>query len=168
MNKKKIKITLRQWETEDMKTIAHLDAIDQLTAQDAMIAPVFLKEDDNVDTILKKLRHEDIYTCIVIDQKKKFIWEISWETIIRLFLQQISKEPMIKHLTRGYKKSFLYKTAKELCNKHTYVVTLDTNINIVITYIYKKGFTYIPVINEHKEVVGVVTSSSLINLLRHY
>jgi len=76
MNKKtqkKIRTTLRQRETEDMKTIAHLGAIDQLTAQDAMIAPVFLKESDDVDTILKKLRHEDIYTCIVIDQKKKFI-----------------------------------------------------------------------------------------------
>ncbi len=76
MNKKtqkNIRTTLRQRETEDMKTIAHLGAIDQLTAQDAMIAPVFLKESDDVDTILKKLRHEDIHTCIVIDNKKSFV-----------------------------------------------------------------------------------------------
>lgn len=168
MNQKNIRTTLRQWETEDMKTIAHLGAIDQLTAKDAMIAPVFLKESDNVDTILKKLRHEHIYTCIVVNQKKRFVWEISWETIISLFLQQLHKEPMIKYLTRGYKKWFLYKTAKELCHKHKSIVHLDTNINTVIKYIYTEWFTYIPVVNEQKEVVGVVTASSLINLLRHY
>ena len=111
MNEKKIKITLRQRETEDMKTIAYLGAIDQLTAKDAMISPVFLQEKDDSTTILKKLRHEDISACIVVNKENTFIGEISVEDIIKLFVEQLNTEPMIKYLTRGYKKGFLYKNA---------------------------------------------------------
>jgi hypothetical protein len=50
-----------------------MQLIDKLTAQDAMIAPVFLQEDDDINTILKKLKHEDIYTCIVINKERKFV-----------------------------------------------------------------------------------------------
>lgn len=111
MNETKIRTHLRQWETEDMKSIAQLGAIDQLTAKNAMIAPVFLQETDDISTILKKLRHEDISACIVINNRNAFVGEISVEDIIKLFVQQLNTEPMIKYLTRGYKKGFLYKNA---------------------------------------------------------
>lgn len=111
MQQKKIRTTLRQRETEDMKTIAHVGAIDQLTAKDAMIRPVLLKETDDVATILKKLRHEEVSACIVINKHNVFVGEISVEDIIKLFVQQLHTEPMIKYLTRGYKKGFLYKDA---------------------------------------------------------
>lgn len=168
MNEKKIKITLGQRETEDMKTIAYLGAIDQLTAKDAMISPVFLQEKDDATTILKKLRHEDISACIVVNKGNTFVGEISVEDVIALFVKQIHIEPMIKYLTRGYKKWFLYKNAWELCNRHKYIVYEDTNINTVIKYIYNPKFIYIPVLDKQKKVVGVVTPSSLINLLRNY
>jgi predicted transcriptional regulator len=168
MNETKIRTHLRQWETEDMKSIAQLGAIDQLTAKNAMIAPVFLQETDDISTILKKLRHEDISACIVINNRNAFVGEISVEDIIKLFVQQLNTEPMIKYLTRGYKKGFLYKNAWELCNRHRCTVYEDTNINTVIRAIYTPKSLYVPVLNKQKQVMGVITPNSLINLLRHH
>ncbi len=164
----KIKKHLHERVTEDIKSISHLDGIDHLTAKDAMIHPVFLQKHDTTQTILKKLRQEDISACIVVTTEKKFIWEVSVEDIIKLFVQQINTEPMIKYLTRGYKKWFLYKNAGELCNKHTYIVHEDTNINTVIKHIYNPLFMYIPVVNKKKQVIGVITPNSLINLLKDH
>lgn len=50
-----------------------MQLVDKLTAKDAMIKPVFLQQDDNIDTILQKLKNEETYTCIVINSKKEFI-----------------------------------------------------------------------------------------------
>ena len=61
----------------------------------------------------------------------------------------------------------MYKSAKKLINKHKSTVKLNDPINKVIKLIYKEGFNYIPVLNDDKKVVGVVTPSSLINLLRN-
>jgi CBS-domain-containing membrane protein len=47
-------------------------------------------------------------------------------------------------------------------------VNIDTQINKVIALIYKEGFNYTPVLDKNKKVVGVVTPSSLINLLQNY
>lgn len=73
MKKKNIIRTLRHRKTEDIKTIASLNAINTLTAKDAMIAPVFLYEHDDITTILKKLKHEDIHACIVVTKNKTFV-----------------------------------------------------------------------------------------------
>lgn len=164
----KIKSQLEERMIEDIKSIALTEAIDQLTAKDAMIHPVFLQKEDNIHTILKKLKDEDTQTCIVVDKKNHFIWEISVEYIIKVFLNQVDKEPMIKYLNRWYKKSLLYKTAEEICNKHNHTVNLDTNINKVIKHIYQEWFNYIPVLDKEKKVIWVVTPSSLINLLKDY
>lgn len=165
---KKIKSQLKERMTEDIKSIALTDAIDQLTAKDAMVNPIFLQKDDNINQILKKLKKEDIQACIVTNKNKEFIWEISVEDIIKVFLHQVNKEPMIKYLNRWYKKWLLYKTAEEICNKHNYTVNKDTNINKVIRHIYKEWFNYIPVLDNENRVVWIVTPSSIINLLKDY
>ena len=68
------------------------------------------------------------------------------EDVIKLFLHQVRYEPLTKILNIGYKREFLYKTAKELINKHKSMVNLDTPINKVIESVYKEGFHYIPVL----------------------
>ncbi|MFH1276217.1 MAG: CBS domain-containing protein [Candidatus Woesearchaeota archaeon] len=157
-NKKLREEAIIAYETEDIK---------KLTAKDAMIKPVLLYPDDDTNTIIKKLKREDTNVCIVVTENKKFVGEISDEDLIKLFLRQVRYEPLAKRLNIGYKREFLYKKAKELINKHKSTVVLDTPINKVIELIYKEGFHYIPVLDKNKKVIGVVTPSSLIDLLQN-
>ena len=142
--------------------------IKKLCAKDAMIKPVILYPEDNMQKILKKLKKEHINACIVVTKKKKFLGEISNNDIIKLFLQQVEYEPLVKILNRGYRREFLYHTAKEMINKHKSVVKTDTPINNIIKLMWKEEFEYIPVLNKKDQVVGVITPSSIINLLKDY
>lgn len=150
---------------ENAITISETENIRKLTAKDAMIKPVFVYQDDDADKIIKKLKREDTNVCIVVTKDKRFVGEISNEDLIKLFLHQVKYEPLTKILNVGYKREFLYKKAKELINKHKSTVKPDTPINKVIELVYKEGFQYTPVLDKNKKVIGVVTPSSILNLL---
>ncbi len=152
---------------EEATIISESENIRKLTAKDAMIKPVFIYPDDDADRIMKKLKKEDTNVCIVITLDKRFIGEISNEDLIKLFLHQVKNEPVTKILNIGYRREFLYKKAKELINKHKSTVNCDTPINKVIELVYQEGFHYIPVLDKNKKVIGVVTPSSILNLLEH-
>ncbi|MFH1510993.1 MAG: CBS domain-containing protein [Candidatus Woesearchaeota archaeon] len=141
--------------------------IELLRAKDAMIKPAFVHADDSTDKIISKLKKEHINVCIVVEKDKTFVGEISVEDLIKLFLHQVKFEPVTKILNRGYRREIIYKSARQLVNKHKAAVNLDTPINQVIELIYKEGFRYIPVLDKDK-VVGVVTPSSVLNLLKDY
>jgi CBS domain-containing protein len=134
--------------------------------KDVMIQPVLLHPDDDADTIMKKLKKEDTNVCIVVTKENKFIGEIGVEDLIKFFLHQVKYEPLAQTLNVGYKREFLYKSAKDLINKHKSTVKIDDSINKVIELIYKEGFNYIPVLDKNKKVLGVVTPSSLISFLQ--
>lgn len=140
----------------------------KLCAKDAMIKPVLLFSDDKADKILRKLKKEHINACIVVSKEKKFLGVLSDNDIIKLFLQQVNYEPLVKILNHGYRREFLYKNAKEMINTHRSCVKKSTHINEVIELFYKEGFEYLPVLDDDDKVVGVVTPSSLINLLKDY
>lgn len=142
--------------------------INNLCAKDAMIKPVLLYAEDKIDKILKKLKKEHINACIVVSKEKKFIGEISDNDIIKLFLQQVEYEPLVKILNHGYRREFLYKSAKDMINTHKTCVKKLTPINEVIKLLFKEDFEYIPVLDNNDKVVGVVTPSSLIQLLKDY
>lgn len=142
--------------------------IKKLTAKDAMIKPVFVYDDDTVATIIKKLKREDTNVCIVITKDKKFVGEIGDEDLIKLFLRQVRYEPLTKILDIGYKREFQHKKAQQLINKHKSTAYLGTPINKVIELVYKEGFRYIPILDKQDKVVGVVTPSSILDLLEDY
>ena len=164
----KSKNSLNKLRKEQVIIFSETEDIRNLTAKDAMIKPVFVYQDGDTDKIIKKLKREDTNVCIVITKDKRFVGEISDEDIIKLFLHQVKYEPLTKILNVGYKREFLYKKAKELINKHKSTVNIDTPINKVIEFVYKEGFHYIPVLDKNKKVTGVVTPSSLIDLLQKY
>jgi CBS domain-containing protein len=153
---------------EQAEALLMEEDIKMLTAKDAMIKPVLIYSEDNVEKILRKLKKEHINACIVVNKDKKFIGEISDNDIIKLFLQQVKYEPLVQILNHGYRREFLYKTAKDMINKHKSFVRKNTPINDVIELVFKEGFEYIPVLNDADKVVGVVTPSSLIGLLKDY
>lgn len=136
-------------------------------AKDAMVKPVFLYPEDNAEQIIKKLKREDTNVCIVVTKDRKFIGEIGVEDLMKLFLHQVKYEPLVQILNIGYRREFLYVPAKKLINKHKSTVWLQDPINKVIELIYKEGFNYIPVLDENKKVLGVVTPSSLISFLQN-
>ena len=140
--------------------------IQRITAKDVMIKPVLIYSDYSAEKVLNKLKKEKIDACIVISKDKKFIGEITDTDIIELFLHQVKKEPLVKILNRGYRREFLYKTAGEMALKHKNYVMETTPINEVLKLIFKNGFEYLPVLNEKMQVRGVVTTSSIINVLR--
>jgi|SRR3989344_764485 len=142
--------------------------IELLSAKDAMIKPVFVYANDDSEKIIKKLKQEDTNVCIVINEDGKFIGEISDNDLIKLFLKQVKFEPLVKQLNIGYKREFLYKTAKQMINKHKSTVKEDTPINQIINLIYKEDCSYIPVLDKNNKVKGVITPSSLIKLLENY
>jgi len=140
--------------------------IERLTARDAMIRPVFLHPDDDAEKIVRKLKKEDTNVCIVVTKDRKFVGEIGDDDIIKFFLHQVKNEPLAKAFDIGYRREFMYRKAGELTNEHKSTVKLDTPINKVIELVYKEGFRYIPVLDGDKKVVGVVTPSSLLDLLQ--
>ncbi|MBT6995243.1 CBS domain-containing protein [Candidatus Woesearchaeota archaeon] len=159
---------LKEQRKQDADYMYEFSKIRKLIAKNAMIKPVFVYENDDPNKIIKKLKREDTNVCIVITKDKKFVGEISDEDLIKLFLHQEKYEPLTRILNVGYKREFLYKKAKELINKHKSTANLDTPINKLIELVYKEGFHYIPILNEDKKVVGVVTPSSILNLLEKY
>ena len=143
----------------DMKT---------LCAKDAMIKPILLRPEDDAELVLKKLKKEHINACIVVTKENKFLGEINDNDIIKLFLQQVKYEPLVKAFNRGYRRRFIYGSAKNMINQHRSVVKKDTPINEIIQLTWEEGFEYIPVVDENEKVVGVITPSSIINLLKDY
>lgn len=150
------------------QAIADVEDMKGLTARDAMIKPVIVKSGDNGEIIIKKLKSEKTHVCIVVNGDKHFLGEISELDLIRLFLAQVENEPLTEVLNIGYNRELKYMKAKEIINKHESTVRLDTPINEVIKLIYKGGFEYLPVLDKDKTVSGVVTPSSLLNLLEQH
>ena len=163
----KDKLGLKKFRANTSLMVSSSEVI-TLVAKDAMIKPVFLYPNDNAKKIIKKQKREDTNVCVVVTKEKKFLGEISNEDLIKFFMNQINNEPLTKKLNVGYRREFLFKFAKELINKHKSTVNKDTPINKVIKLIYNEGFHYIPVLDKNKKVVGVVTPSSVLNLLQEY
>ena len=168
MRKKRGAKNLRKKHSESLLSLdKNKKAINLKFAKDAMIKPIYLYPNDNARTIMKKLKREDTNACVVVTKDKKFIGEIGVEDLIKLFLHQVKYEPLVQILNIGYKREFLYLSAKELINKHKSTAKVTDSLNKVIKLIYKEGFNYIPIMNENKKVVGVITPSSLINFLQN-
>ncbi|MBT7706185.1 CBS domain-containing protein [archaeon] len=136
-------------------------------AKEAMVKPVYIYPDDGAAEIMKKLKREDTNVCVIINKDRKFLGEISVEDLIKFFLNQVEHESSAQILNIGYRREFLYKHAKDLINKHKVTAKVNDPINKIIKLIYKEGFNYIPLLDENKKVVGVVTPSSLINFLQN-
>ena len=161
----KDKLGLKKFRANTSLMVSSSEAIN-LIAKDAMIKPVFLYPTDDSKKIIKKLKKESTNVCIVVSKDKKFLGEISNEDLIKFFINQINNEPLTEKLNVGYRREFLFKSAKELLNKHKSTVNKDTPINKVIKLIYDEGFHYVPFLDKTKRVVGVVTPSSVLNLLQ--
>ena len=137
-----------------------------LTAKDMMVKPIIIHENSSSKTILNRLKKEQINCCVVISKSKEYLGTITDSDIIKLFLQQVQFEPLVKLFNRGYRQKIRYQDAKSLLKKGTNVVYENTPLNEVIEQISKVKDDSIPVLSKDGKIKGIVTKSSIINLLK--
>jgi len=140
----------------------------KLTAKDAMIKPIFLHRDDEIQIIIKKLQDEEHNYCIVVDEQKHFVGEISVDKLIKLIAHTSLKEPLVEILDIGFKRGINFTTAKDHLVKHKNFVYEYDSILEVLKIVDNNKSNYVPVLNDSQEVVGIVSPSSLLNLLSKY
>jgi predicted transcriptional regulator len=133
------KINTKKLRSYQAEILADQENVKKLCAKDAMINPVLLYSEDSSEKTLKKLKKENINSCIVVTSEKKVVGEINNNDIIRLFLNQVKYEPLVQMLNRGYSRELIYRSEKDLINKHKSTVNLNTPINQIIKFIFKEG-----------------------------
>ncbi len=144
------------------------DLIKDINASDIMIRPVYLNPKDRSSDILGKLEDEDVKACIVVSDDKMLLGMITERDIIKLFVNQIRKEPLVKLFNHGYRRDFIFKTAGDIMIKDPPYVRKDTPINEVIETLWHERLDYVPVKDSHDRVLGVVTASGIIRFLKNY
>lgn len=153
-------LRLRQAMKEPM-----LKASRKLNAKDAIVRAALVSGQERPESILKKLKKQHISSCFVVDKDKRLLGQISEKDIIRLFLMQVKKEPLVKKLNLGYRREFLHMHAKDLVKRKGDHVLIDTPINKVIRKLALEHDDCVAVLDHEKRVVGAITPSSIIRLL---
>ncbi len=137
----------------------------RITAKDVMIRPIFLELEDTVETILEKLQSEEINYCVVVDEDKKFIWEITDEMLLKMIAKTSVKEPLVKFLDIWYKRGINYTHTKDFVKKHKKTIKKETPLFEIMNLINKKWYQFIPVTNEEKKVIWLITPSSILKFV---
>jgi predicted transcriptional regulator len=137
----------------------------RIYAKDIMIMPTFLYLDDDIESILRKLRSEEINYCVVVDEKKQFIWEVTDEMLLNIIAKTSVNEPLVKILDIGYKRGVNYSSTKDYVKRHKNVIAEDTPLYDIMMLIHKKWFQFIPVVNKEKKVIWLITPSSILKFI---
>lgn len=135
------------------------------TAEDVMISPILLHLEDTIETILTKLQSEEINYCVVVDEDNHFIGEISDDMLLKIIAHASIQEPLVKTLDIGYKRGINYTRTKDYVKKHTYIITKDTPLYEIMKLIDTKWLQFIPVVDQTKKVVWLITPSSILKFV---
>jgi predicted transcriptional regulator len=130
-----------------------------------MIKPIFLSLNDDIDQILWKLQSENINYCVVVDDKQHFIGEISDDILLKIIAHTSINEPLVKILDIWYRRGINFTHSKDYVKRHKNIVEEHTPIFDIMQLIDKKNIQFIPVINWQKQVVWVITPSSILKFV---
>jgi CBS-domain-containing membrane protein len=142
--------------------------ISEYSAKEVMIKPVMVYPTDSVKMVVSKLKKKDTNVVLVVNKKKQFIGEITEMELLKIFVpeQLLDEHMVVGTLGASYDRSFFAKLARDLMTRHDYTTTLKAHLDQLLWLVYTPGFQFIPVLNEKKQVVGVVTPSSILNVLQ--
>lgn len=138
---------------------------DKIVAKDVMIKPIFLFLDDDIDQVLWKLQSESINYCVVVDQNYHFIGEISDDILLKIIAHTSINEPLVKILDIWYRRWINFTHTKDYVKKHKNIVEEQTPIYEIMKLIDKKHIQFIPVIDEEKKVIWLITPSSILRFI---
>lgn len=137
----------------------------KLIAKNAMVKATIFYEYDNIEKLTDKLKSANIDYLIVVNKDDKFLGEISIEKIIKIVVKTAIKEPLVNVLDVGYHRGINFTYAKDYVKKHNNFVNENDLMINVLKLIEDKNLKYVPVLNDDKNVVGVITPSSLLSLV---
>jgi CBS domain-containing protein len=134
--------------TEDSPS-AVLEMIYQLKVKDVMTSAVIsAKRDDTLRRIQRVMRENYISGMPVVDDTRGLLGIISIDDIVIA-------------LDEGY----INCTAEERMSREVIVLEDDMPVSFAISYLNKYRYGRFPVVNKHKELVGIITSKDVIGAL---
>ncbi|WP_213975209.1 ABC transporter ATP-binding protein [Tepidanaerobacter acetatoxydans] len=117
-----------------------------IKVKDIMITePVTILPERTLTQALEKMRREKVDSLMVVDRSEKFIGLVTANDV----LQSFDKAEKIS----------------EIVKTEVYYVNEDANVNQVLSIMAQKQVGYVPVVSSDNKLVGLVTRSSLVNVL---
>lgn len=107
--------------------------------------PITVQENDSLKNAISIMRDKHVDSLLVLDQQEKLVGFIDIE-IINL----------------NYKKATL---VNEVMEKEFLYVEKDSLLRDTVHKILRRGVKYVPVVDEEKKLVGIVTRATLANLV---
>lgn len=117
-----------------------------IKVKDIMITePVTILPERTLTQALEKMRREKVDSLMVVDRSEKFIGLVTANDVLQSFdkVEKIS----------------------EIVKTEVYYVNEDANVSQVLSIMAQKQVGYVPVVSSDNKLVGLVTRSSLVNVL---
>lgn len=117
-----------------------------IKVKDIMITePVTILPERTLTQALEKMRREKVDSLMVVDRYEKFIGLVTANDVLQSFdkVEKIS----------------------EIVKTEVYYVNEDANVSQVLSIMAQKQVGYVPVVSSDNRLVGLVTRSSLVNVL---
>lgn len=117
-----------------------------IKVKDIMITePITILPERTLTQALEKMRREKVDSLMVVDRSEKFIGLVTANDVLQSFdkVEKIS----------------------EIVKTEVYYVNEDANVSQVLSIMAQKQVGYVPVVSSDNRLVGLVTRSSLVNVL---
>lgn len=117
-----------------------------INVKDIMIKdPVTILPERTLTQALEKMRHEKVDSLMVVDSSGKFIGLIT-----------------VKNVHENYDRA---DKVYEITKTEVHYVTEDANVSQVLSIMAQEKVGYVPVIGDKNNLMGLITRSSLVNVL---
>ncbi|KAB7706144.1 betaine/proline/choline family ABC transporter ATP-binding protein [Bacillus aerolatus] len=108
-------------------------------------SPISITEEKTLQEAITLMRDKRVDSLLVVDEMN----------VLRGFVD-------IETISEFRKKATLI---SEVVNREVFSVKEDTLIRDVVQRILKRGFKYVPVVDEHQRLVGIMTRASLVDIV---
>ncbi|MFD9627185.1 betaine/proline/choline family ABC transporter ATP-binding protein [Peribacillus muralis] len=124
-----------------LQTRPHVELVLQIMSRN----PISITEDKSLTDAIKIMREKRVDSLLVVDEQNALKGYVDIETISE------------------YRKKATF--ISEVINTEVYSVNQDSLIRDSVQKILKRGFKYVPVVDHHNHLVGIVTRATLVDIV---
>lgn len=124
-----------------LQTRPNVELVEQIMSRN----PISITEEKSLTDAITIMREKRVDSLLVVDEQNVLKGFVDVETISE------------------YRKKA--KFISEVINKEVYSVKQDTLIRDSVQKILKRGFKYVPVVDQNKHLVGIVTRATLVDIV---